>query len=301
MPVTEYGGWPNCVRLANDEIELIATSDVGPRIIRLGFVGGENLMKEFPDHMGKTGGDEWRIYGGHRFWHAPEKMPRSYAPDNFPVDVEESPGRVILTQAVEETTGMEKELEIALNPDANHITVIHRLTNRTLWRVEAAPWALTVMARGGTAIFPQEPFRPHPEYMLPARPLVLWHYTDMSDPRFTFGEKYIQLRQDPNATKKNKIGMLNAQEWAAYCVRGVVFVKRFLCVPDARYPDFGCNCESYTDDDMIEIESLGPLSEIEPGESVEHMEDWYLFAAKVGDTEDEIDEQLMPLVAQVVA
>lgn len=300
MPKTQYGGWPNCVRLANDEIELIATTDVGPRIIRLGFVGGENLMKEFPDQMGKTGGDQWRIYGGHRFWHAPEEMPRSYAPDNFPIDVSEKDGGVILSQPVEETTGMVKELEITLDSDTNHITVIHRLTNRNLWRVEAAPWALTVMAQGGTAIFPQEPFRPHPEYMLPARPLVLWHYTDMSDPRFTFGEKYIQLTQDPKARSKNKIGMLNAQEWAAYCVRGVVFVKRFLCVPGARYPDFGCNSECYTDADMIEIESIGPLSEIAPGESVEHMEDWYLFKAEVGDTEEEIDEQLMPLVAQVV-
>lgn len=300
MPKTPYGGWPNCVRLANEKIELVATTDVGPRIIRLGFTGGENLLKEVPDQMGQTGGDEWRSYGGHRFWHAPEEMPRSYAPDNSPIDASEVQGRLILTQPVEETTGMVKEIEIAVDPDANHVTVLHRLTNENLWAVEAAPWALTVMAEGGTAIFPQEPFRAHPEYMLPARPLVLWHYTDMSDPRFTFGERFIQLTQDPKAVKKNKIGMLNAQQWAAYCLNGVVFIKRFPCVPGARYPDFGCNCESYTDADIIEIESLGPLSQIKPGESVEYTEDWYLFKAEVGDTEEEIDNQLMPLVAQVV-
>ena len=89
-------------------------------------------MKEFPDQMGKTGGDEWRIYGGHRFWHAPEEMPRSYAPDNFPVDCSEDGNRVILTQPVEESTGMVKELEIAVDADANHVTVIHRLTNENL-------------------------------------------------------------------------------------------------------------------------------------------------------------------------
>ncbi len=298
MPITGYGGWPNCIRLANDSIELLATADVGPRVIRFGFTGGENVMKEFADQLGKTGGDEWRIYGGHRFWHAPEEMPRSYAPDNSPLVVRENADRVILTQPVEETTGMQKELEIAIDPAADHVTLIHRLTNRNLWTVKAAAWALTVMTQGGTAVFPQEPFKPHPEYMLPARPLVLWHYTDMSDPRFTFGKDYIMLRQDPAAKTKNKIGMLNHQEWAAYSVRGVVFLKRFLSVAGAEYPDFGCNCEAYTDADMIEIESLGPLSLIRPGESVEHMEDWYLFKADVGDTEKDVRDLLMPLVAR---
>ncbi|MCJ7665262.1 MAG: DUF4380 domain-containing protein, partial [Actinobacteria bacterium] len=81
----KFGGWENCLRLENDEIELVATTDVGPRIIRLGFKGGQNLFKEFGDQLGKTGGDQWRIYGGHRLWHAPEAVPRTYFPDNKPV------------------------------------------------------------------------------------------------------------------------------------------------------------------------------------------------------------------------
>ncbi len=49
-PVLErvaFGDWPNCLRLANDAIELVATTEVGPSIIRLGFVGGRNLFKAF--------------------------------------------------------------------------------------------------------------------------------------------------------------------------------------------------------------------------------------------------------------
>ena len=52
---TEYKGWKNCYRVTNGEIELIVTSDVGPRVIRFGFVGGQNLFKEFPDELGKSG------------------------------------------------------------------------------------------------------------------------------------------------------------------------------------------------------------------------------------------------------
>ena len=85
MEKVEYKGWSNCVRLSNDLVDLIATTDVGPRIIRFGFVGGENEFKEYEDMMGQTGGDEWRTYGGHRLWHAPEVQPRTYFPDNAPI------------------------------------------------------------------------------------------------------------------------------------------------------------------------------------------------------------------------
>ena len=78
----QYGGWQNCQRISNGTIEIIATTDVGPRIIRFGFVDGENEFREVPEHAGLTGGDEWRSYGGHRLWHAPENKPRSYLPDN---------------------------------------------------------------------------------------------------------------------------------------------------------------------------------------------------------------------------
>ena len=73
-----YGGWDNCLRLSNDKIEIVITLDVGPRLIRLGFPGGPNHFKEFPETLGQTGGTEWNSYGGHRLWHAPEQMPRTY-------------------------------------------------------------------------------------------------------------------------------------------------------------------------------------------------------------------------------
>src|ERR1041384_8610119 len=79
-----YDGWPNCVRLTNGQVELIVTTDVGPRVIRFGFVGGQNLFKEFKDQVGKTGGDEWRGYGGHRLWDAPGAAPPPPFPPNVP-------------------------------------------------------------------------------------------------------------------------------------------------------------------------------------------------------------------------
>ncbi len=291
-----YGGWPNCVRLTNGQIELIITTDVGPRVIRCGFVGGQNLFKEFADQMGKTGGSEWRSYGGHRLWLAPEAMPRSYFPDNGPVKYAWDGKTLKLTQPVETSTSIAKEMEITLNPDDNQVSVLHRLTNKSLWDLELAPWALTVMAPGGRAIFPQEPFRPHPEFLQPARTMVIWAYTDMSDARWTWGTKYIQLRQDSKAKTKQKIGLMNTLGWAAYYLNGELFIKRFGFDPKSEYPDWGCNNESFTDPEMLEVETLGPLTKLAPGGHIEHVERWFLDRVKLEESELSLDEQLMPLV-----
>ncbi len=302
MEKLAYGGWDHCIRLSDGTIELIATTDVGPRIIRFGFVGGPNLLFEHPADLGKTGGDEWRIYGGHRFWHAPEAFPRTYCPDNAPVEHEWTGTTLKLRQAVEADTGIGKEMELTLHPGEGRVTLLHRATNENPWEVELAPWAPTALAAGGRAIVPQEDYRPHPEYLLPSRPLVLWHYTDMSDPRWSWGRRYLQLRQDPAATTKQKVGVLNTKGWAAYSLEDDLFVKRYPYRPAGRYPDFGCNTELFTDAAMLEVETLGPLSRLRAhGGTAEHIEEWLLARARVGTGERSIQEAVEPLVAATAA
>jgi hypothetical protein len=166
-----YGGWPNCYRLTDGRWEVIVTSDVGPRAIRFGWVGGENVFCEFEEFVGLSGGDEWRIYGGHRFWHSPEAMPRSYIPDNEPVQVTvKSEDELNVIQPVEAETGIQKEISFLLSGDS--LTVTHVLHNKGLWPVTLAPWGLSVMAPGGLGIIPQ-PTSHHPDNLLPNRVVAL--------------------------------------------------------------------------------------------------------------------------------
>ena len=79
---TEYKGWKNCYRVTNGEIEAVVTADVGPRVIRFGFVGGQNLFKEFADQIGKSGEKDFQLRGGSRVWKAPEDPVATWAPDN---------------------------------------------------------------------------------------------------------------------------------------------------------------------------------------------------------------------------
>ena len=271
-----YGGWNNCLKLSGDGLELIVTLDVGPRIIRFGISDGQNLFKEFEDQMGVTSGKEWMSFGGHRFWHAPEVFPRSYALDFDPVEHEWKGDVLKLIQKTEAETGIQKMIEISIRDKTVFLT--HRLINRGPWPVELAPWSLSVMAAGGRAIIPQEEFKPHPDVLVPVRPLVLWPFIRMNDPCFMWGDRLITVREDAKVDGKQKIGMRNAQGWAAYELGSDLFIKGISLIPDATYPDMGCNCEFFTMPGFLEVETLGPLVTLEPDAATEHEEKWWIIS-----------------------
>lgn len=221
-------------------------------------------------------------------------MPRTYAPDNDPV-AHAWDGRTLTLTADEPANGLRKEMRVTLAASEPRVEVAHRIVNLNPWAIELAPWVLSVMAPGGRAVVPNEEYRSHPESLQPARPVVVWHFTDMSDPRWTWGRRYLQLRQDPAATSKQKAGACNRRGWAAYLLNGEAFIKAYPFVPGATYPDMGCNTEVFTDPEMLELETLGPLTRLEPGAHVDHVEAWLLERVACGDSDDEIDASILPL------
>jgi hypothetical protein len=297
MEIVEFKGWKRNVRLANDKIELVATLDVGPRIIHLAVPGHENVMKNYPEQLGKAGESEWQIRGGHRLWFAPEDPVATYCPDNGPVAVEELPRGIRLRPAPETANGLQKEIDIILDKRRPHVRLRHRIINVGAQPVRLALWALSVMAPGGTAVIGLPPRGSHPKDLLPNQSIVLWPYTDLGDARLKFGTRSILLSQDPQATKPEKFGLLNPEGWAAYAIGGCLFIKRFPCRPRRTYPDMGCNTEFFTNADMLEVESLGPLVKLAPGKKVEHVEDWRLYAGVPPITsEADVDAHVRPLI-----
>ncbi|HVN55506.1 MAG TPA: hypothetical protein VMT46_14320 [Anaerolineaceae bacterium] len=297
IELTSYAGWSNCIRVSNPLVDLVITTVVGPRVIRFGFVGDRNEFKEYSQMLGKTGGDEWRIYGGHRLWHAPEQMPRSYYPDNGDVEYLLLADGALLIQPVEHTTGIQKEIEIHLDPQKARVQVIHRLRNCGLWDVELAPWALSVMRPGGTAILPLPPRQRHDQNLLPVNSLSMWAYTDFSDPRWSLGNQYLLLRQDPQRVAPQKIGLMDCAGWIACANGGHLFVKKFQYQASASYPDFGSNVETFTNDEMLELETLGPIARLQPGQTVEHPETWLLFRDVTTPQNDaDVTKALLPLI-----
>jgi hypothetical protein len=285
-----YGGWKNCVQITNDLVDLIVTTDIGPRIIRYGFIGQANEFCEIVSQKGLTGGDQWRIYGGHRLWHSPEDKKRTYEPDNGPVIWEEFEDGIITKQNIELYTGIQKEMEISLDPENTSVKILHRLTNRGLLPAELSVWSISAMATSGKEIIP---LTQRNTGLLPNRLIVLWPYTELNDPRMHFGKKHIALQQDPCIEQPLKIGISNENGWGAYFNHNHLFVKYYTHHMQARYPDFGVSYETYANDFMLEMETLSPLIMIEPNSLAEHIEKWELFDNVPMPTNDETEIDLL--------
>ena len=290
MEKTTYKGWNDCVRISNGLVDLVILREAGPRIIRFGFLGEENEFREFPDLLQRGDSGTWHVYGGHRLWHAPEHMARTYMPDNDQIEVRDFDSFIRITQPVEKLTGIRKEMDISLHPHRASVEVIHRLTNENLWDVELAPWAPTLLERSGRAFLPFPPRGVHPVDCQPTMTLALWPYTDLADSRFHLGTRYAVVRQDPAVSRPQKIGISNTLGWCAYLRHGHLFVKTFTAVPNAKYPDLGSSVTVLINDLTLELETMGPLSLLPAGKSVEYTEHWSLFK-DVPDpaNEDEID------------
>jgi len=291
---------PNCYTLSNGTVDIIVTSDIGPRIIAYRFPGGENMLAELPEAVVPTAFGDWHPWGGHRLWHAPEVMPRTYYPDNSPITAEVGKDSIRLIEPTEPPTGIQKEMLITLDPHGTRVVIQHKLTNKGLWPVDLAPWALTIVNGGGTTIIPNEPFISHDDKLTPARSMTLWGYTDFSDPRWTFGKKFTRLHTDPNLNDPQKAGFADKQGWAGYLRKDILFVKTFPYMEGKEYPDNGCNFETYTAGTFMEVETLGPMVKLEPEQSVTHEEHWFLFKdVKAGSTEESLDAAIKPLIEKV--
>jgi hypothetical protein len=269
-----YGGWANCLRIFDENVELIVTTDVGPRVIRYGFIGGQNMFKEFAEQLGRSGEATWRPRGGHRIWVAPEIVPDTYAADNFAVQVKAFADGVELIAPVEPATSLEKAITVQLLADG--VMVTHRVRNAGAKARTLAPWALSMMAPGGVGITKFPPRGTHPEDLPPTNPLIMWAFTDLSDRRWTFTRKYLILRQDSRMASPQKLGHFNERTVGAYLLGSDLFVKRYDADASKEYADFGASYETFTNGEFLELETLGPLEVVAPGNSVEHVEKWEL-------------------------
>lgn len=293
-----YGGWPNCYRVSNGEVELIVTSDIGPRIMRYAFIGGHNLFKEYEETLGKSGESTWQLRGGHRIWAAPEDSVRTYAPDNGPVRVTAENGVLTATEPVEPLTGFEKQIQVTLAPSGSQVTVRHQIRNAGKTTQDVAAWALSMMAQNGIGITGFPPRGKHPDVLPPTNPLIMWAFTDFTDPRLKLTKKYLTLKQDPQNTTPQKLGHFNLNTWAAYLLGSDLFVKRYQAQPNRTYPDMGSSFEIFTRNDMLEMETLGPIEHLAPGQTLTHVEHWSLHKdVKIPSlTDDELDRVLLPIL-----
>lgn len=260
-----------CIR--NQFVCIEYLKSAGPRITGVYLAGSqENQLAETPHLRQSTAFGEFHFFGGHRLWHAPESMPRTYLPDNDGLSTETLRDGIRLVGAVEPVTNLKKSISILLLSDRPGLVLEHRIENLGLWPVELAPWAITMMRPGGTAILPVDA---QPESgFLPDRRLVFWPYTRLDDPRLHFTAGQVRVASGEG---RIKIGTFSESGRLAYHRSEVGFIKSIRPSGDMPYPDMGCNLEVFVNSHSTELETLGPLNRLEPGSQAILEERWEWF------------------------
>jgi hypothetical protein len=278
----------NTRTLSNKFFELEYLTD-SLRIIGLTPEGKTNLLADLSAQPPiPTPYGDFYFHGGHRLWHAPESMPRTYAPDTGPLTVTDLEYGVSLEAQTEPGTGIQKQIDIQLDTDSPSVTLTHTLINNGAWTVELAPWAITQFRLGGTVILPLSTEKIDPAGLLSNRHFSFWPYARLSDPRLLLRDEYTFIKANP--APPFKIGYFNPHGWLAYWVDGVLFKKSFGAQTNANYPDNNCNTEIYCNEDFVELESLAPFVQLAPGESVNHIERWEVSTSLPANLKDLIDK-----------
>jgi hypothetical protein len=281
----DYRGWPNTYRLTNGLIEARVVTDIGPRIMEFGPAGGANLLQA-REGIGGTGEDKYMFRGGWRLWVAPERMETTYALDNSPCQAEVVDDTTLrVTGPPQPQAGIQKRIDVSLSPGAARLRLVSHIKNVSDHALTYAAWSLPVLRPGGRAFVPLD------VGSLTAfdaiRRIILWSYARFADPRYHFGDRLIQIDQarvraapaSPSGRRadESKIGVDSGQGWVAYLLDGTLFLKRFPHDAGGQYPDGGATIEVYSNHEFLELEHLGPLTTIQPGEEIVLPEDWWLF------------------------
>ncbi len=275
----DFAPFGECVVISNGSAEAMVTVDVGPRIISFTALGGENILfadtelrvvSNDPSIKEKFGKDCYHFYGGHRLWWTPERLPETYAPEDDAVEWVATPSGAVFTPPVH-PTGMQYTIEVKMADTGAHLDIIHTVKNVSGEDCRLAPWSITQCRGGGVAVAPQNTRDCSP---CPNRTIVHWPYNDMRDDRFVTAPRYITLRHEAECAGAFKFGMNNETGWAGYLLDGQLLRKGFEFDPNAEYEDYGCNFESYTDRNCLEIEALGPVCVLADGETTVLNECW---------------------------
>jgi hypothetical protein len=257
------------IQIESGGVRLMVTTSVGPRVLGLLTEDGVNHLAELPAMtLDCPGSGAFHLRGGSRLWAAPEDPRVTYRPDDEPVGVEEIVDGIRLTTRPDPVSQTSREISIRIT-GAARFAFDYRVVNRGETSQRLAAWAITMMQPLGRAFLPMltEPFD---EGGFQAQ--------RNDDPRFILHDHAIEVRSavmsDGPIDVPFKVGTAMRRGWVAHHRDGLLLVK-YAGHDEAReYADLGSSAQVYSHAEFTELETLGPLTILEPGDAAEHHEDW---------------------------
>ncbi len=281
---TTFGGFA-AVELSTPALKLIAVHGTGPRLAWLSLPTGDNLLLwdgAKPATYARTMPDKsWTLRGGHRVWTArgaADESEETYQNDDAPGTCQTRADGFTVMGAVDPVTRTRRGIAVTVLA-ADRLQVDNILVNEGDMLYGCGMWALTCTVPN-----------PSTRYVIPLGDGSSWDTTTITVFRTwaghgtgSFREEQFELTDDAyvltprgRETKRmikaphGMIAMVDAQ-------RGCTFSISAPWEAGQTYPG-DANLAMYVGPDnfMVEMETMGPMVVLKPGQQVVHRQLWRL-------------------------
>jgi hypothetical protein len=273
----KYFGYDDCIELKNETTRVVLGHHAGGRVLEYSLNGTNAILLD-PEQAGWVWDGKTRIGPtGGRFDIGPENLiPKRNALWLGPWGAEIlGPGKARMTSVRDEATGTQLIRDFELDDNSSRLSVAQTITNISDDVTRWCHWSRTFSTGHGICVVPIDDRTKFPEGYIMYGPGRVMDYRP-GDPSIIRDGEYLVVRDTP---LRPKLGMDSYVGWFAYLTTDdLLFVKQYPTFPDRVYNEMAGLTISiwYKEDQMCELEPIGPMEELNPGESASFTETWTL-------------------------
>ena len=273
-----FAGYENCVKLENETTVVILGPHAGGRILSYTLNGKESLFRNTAQDgwMASNDTNPVNVSAG-RFDIGPEHtIPKHPKLWRGPWQIEiTGPRQARMTSLKDDATGVQLTRDFTLAEENAHLSVTQTIHNISKETKHWCHWSRTLAQGNGIVLIPLTPNSRFPQNYVMYGPGPVINFKP-NDPNLRTRDGFLEIIGPPEHAK---LGMDSHAGWFAYLMRNdLLFVKRYKTYPDRAYNEMAALTISiwYKDDEVCELEPIGPKENIAPGKSASFTEDWWL-------------------------
>lgn len=273
--VVTWHGYKSAIELANGDYRVVLCPEIGGRVLEYSHRGVNVLFVSNDEKNWKPGAKPPSSAG--RFDIGPELIiPQRNVLWNGPWQAEiTGPRTARLTSPDDPSTGVRLVRDFVLDAVSSRLQCTQTIVNISEATKEWCHWSRTFAVGRGVCVIPlSTPSRFPNSYVLYEEGSLINMRPE--DPNIRQRDGVIEILGAP---RKPKLGFDSYKGIIAYAApNDLLFVKRFRADPDRVYNEAAGLTISiwYPDNDMVELEPIGPRERIRPGESASFTEEWWL-------------------------
>lgn len=272
-----FFGYDDCIELRNETTRVVLGHQAGGRVLAY-ELNGVNAIYLKPGQEGWVwdGKNRTDLSGG-RCDIGPEKLiPKRDALWLGPWEAEVvGPGKARMTSVEDAATGVRLVRDFELDATSSRLTFTQTMHNVSDGVTRWCHWSRTFSTGHGIAVVPIDERTKFPDGYVMYGPGSVMDYKP-DDPNIVWDGDCLVVRDTP---LRPKLGMDSMVGWFAYLTTDdLLFVKQYPTYPDRVYNEMAALTISiwYKDQTVCELEPIGPMEELQPGESASFTETWTL-------------------------